>query len=187
MWHDAVSSSDIVRNGSTWTHTALGYNKDEGGTEELKVYINGVIEGTSDSSDFIAVSSSNLYIGCDHDGEQYPFGGVIDEMRISFTGAELLLANNERSWQLADEYVATFQIDYYDTGYNRLIPPIGTDTQLERNLYVYETLSYSEGGDVPYTGTYTVALSNRGKDDIKVTSIGTVNNSVRKVMVRVAR
>ena len=62
-----------------------------------------------------------------------------------------------------------------------------SDSTPVSSLYVYESLTYSAGGDVPYTGIYTVTLSNRGKDDIKITSVGTVNNSTRKVMVRMTR
>ncbi|MDD5774166.1 MAG: hypothetical protein PHX78_11960 [bacterium] len=62
-----------------------------------------------------------------------------------------------------------------------------SDSTPVSSLYTNETLSYSAGGDVPYTGTYTVTLSNRGKDDIEITSVGTVNNSTRKVMVRMTR
>ncbi|MDD5774168.1 MAG: LamG domain-containing protein [bacterium] len=143
-WHDAISSSQVIRNGTSWAHTALSYNKDEGGTEELKVYINGVIEGTADNSDFIAVSSNNLYIGRDQDSTQYPFAGIIDEARvsnnvrrskISWTGAgdKLTLAVNDRSFVLEGGYTTTFQISYYDTGYNLLTMPGGTDTQTKRN------------------------------------------------------
>ncbi len=62
-----------------------------------------------------------------------------------------------------------------------------SDSTPASSIYTNETLSYSAGGDVPYTGTYTVTLSNRSKDDVKITSIGTVNNSARKVMVRMTR
>lgn len=170
-WHDAVSSASIARDGSKWTHAALSYDKDEGGVDELKVYINGAISGTADHSAFVNVSSNNLYIGGDQDKGQYSFGGVIDEVRISndilktrisFTGTELLLASNDKSWRLADEYVTTLEIDYYDTGYNRLAPPIGTDTQLERSsIRLVKVLLGLRGDGVEFNLENAVAL--RGK------------------------
>lgn len=54
-------------------------------------------------------------------------------------------------------------------------------------LYTNEPLNYSAGGDVPYTGRYTVTLTSRGMNDVKITSVGTVNSSVRKVIVRITR
>ena len=55
------------------------------------------------------------------------------------------------------------------------------------SLFTNETLSYSDGGDVPYSGTYTVTLSDRNTDDIKIISAGTVNGNTRSVMVRMTR
>lgn len=155
VWHDVISSSSIVRNESTWTNVSLTYNKDEGTGEELKLYINGAIDVTGNHTTSINTSPHNLYIGKDHNNEQYPFEGVIDEVCISndvrrtrisccsATGSyfsvsgnlddKLTLTIKGTSWQLIDGYTKNFTINYYDEDYNELIPPAGTATQAERN------------------------------------------------------
>ena len=53
-------------------------------------------------------------------------------------------------------------------------------------LYTDESLNY-EAEDVTYTGTYTIVLTNRSKNDVRIISTGKVNNSRRKINVRVTK
>ena len=47
----------------TWFHIAGTYDKEAGGTDEIKVYINGTLYGTHDYSAFIAVNNVPVTIG----------------------------------------------------------------------------------------------------------------------------
>ena len=146
-WHDIISNRTVPRNGSTWTHTALTYDKDEETGEELKLYINGHNVATANHTHSIKTSSDNLYIGYDGTKNQYPFDGVIDEVHVSndvrrtriFWGGgaddKPTLIVNGVSHQLVHECnTDTFLINYYDEDYNELTPLVGTDTQKERNF-----------------------------------------------------
>ena len=53
-------------------------------------------------------------------------------------------------------------------------------------LYTDASLNY-EAGDVAYAGSYTVKLKNMTQKDVRIESEGTVNNSKRKISVRVTR
>ncbi|MDP8217330.1 MAG: hypothetical protein P9M03_01250 [Candidatus Theseobacter exili] len=54
------------------------------------------------------------------------------------------------------------------------------------DLYTDESLDY-EAGDVTYASSYTIVLTNRSKDDVRIKSTGKVNNSERKISVRITR
>ena len=47
----------------TWYHIVLTYDKDAGGTDEIKLYINGVLKDTADYSNTINTNSDVLKIG----------------------------------------------------------------------------------------------------------------------------
>jgi len=64
-----------------WHHVVGTYDKDIGGTEEVKLYIDGILEAMSDYSKAIDQSPTNLKIGGSlYAGEYY--NGTIDEVRI---------------------------------------------------------------------------------------------------------
>ena len=151
-WHDVIGVTPVIRNGSTWTHARLTYDYQEGGAEELKIYINGAIDNTADHSTQITSSGTNLYLFQDHDNLQYTFNGAIDEVRISntvrktnfsWTGVRYVISENladkltitvnNESWQLVDGYTQTFILEYYDSNNVQLTPTVDTDTQTERN------------------------------------------------------
>ena len=140
-WHGIASTSRITRNGSTWTNVAFTYDKDEGTGEELRLYINGIIDATANHTSNISTSGNNLYIGRDHTKERYPFNGVIDEVRvsndirrtkISWEGDaedKIVLEVSGISHQLNDECnTDTFVMNYYDENYNKV-----TDTTTQEN------------------------------------------------------
>lgn len=54
------------------------------------------------------------------------------------------------------------------------------------DIYTNESLNY-EAGDAAYAGSYTVKLKNRTQKDVRIESEGTVNNSKRKISVRVTK
>ena len=58
-----------------WHHVALTYDKDAGGTDEIKLYIDGVLKDTADYSSAINTNSSVLKIG-------YKIPGKIDNVAI---------------------------------------------------------------------------------------------------------
>jgi len=62
---------------SGWNHIAFTYNKNAGGTDEMKLYINGVQKATGDYSIAISTNTNNFFIG-----DLIGFVGPIDEVRI---------------------------------------------------------------------------------------------------------
>ena len=193
IWHEATGATSIFRNGSTWTHVAMTYDKDEGGTEELKVYVNGYIDGTADHSTAVDVTTNNLFIGQGVSGSWMRFDGKIDEVRIlndimrtkfSWTGTRyadsqdvndmLAFSNEEKSYQLVDGYTQSFDIDYFDEDYNEILPPDGTDTQTERNniKIVRISLGLEHGGEqISFTNT-TSYLKREIQTDVVEEVIG---------------
>jgi len=84
-----------------WYHLAVTYDKDAGGTDEAKLYVNGVLKDTEDFSKAIKSDLYTLKIG-DLDGTQPNFNGLIDDVRIyntALTDAQVaaLYNNNDRT------------------------------------------------------------------------------------------
>lgn len=86
-WVSATSRDSITADGAVWTHLALAYDKNAGGTDEIKIYVAGINQGVGDNSTAIPSAASNLYIGAgdeagkDNTPENW-FDGVIDEAAI---------------------------------------------------------------------------------------------------------
>ncbi len=60
-----------------WNHIALTYDKDAGGTEEMKLFLNGAKIATGDYSTAISTNTNNFLIG-----DLIAFNGIIDEVKI---------------------------------------------------------------------------------------------------------
>lgn len=91
----AVGSTDL--DDDTWRKVAGTYDKDAGGTDELKVYQNGVQDGTGNYSTAIGYNSSTrAYVGALNGTPTNPFNGEVDELRISNVArsADWLLATH---------------------------------------------------------------------------------------------
>ena len=71
------SQSYYPTDGNTWMHIAATYDG-----QDIKVYVNGVLETSSNAQGLVIASNSNdLSIGAQDDG-QYPFDGVVDQVHI---------------------------------------------------------------------------------------------------------
>ena len=81
-----TSAAAITCDGAAWTHIEMTYDKDAGGTDEIKLYINGVLDATADYSMAISASDKKLYIGAgDTAGDDTPenwFDGQIDSVQL---------------------------------------------------------------------------------------------------------
>jgi len=81
-----TSTTAITCDGAAWTHIEMTYDKDAGGTNEIKLYINGVLDATADYSTAISASDKKLYIGAgDTAGDNTPenwFDGQIDSVQL---------------------------------------------------------------------------------------------------------
>jgi len=77
-----ITSSAISCNGSAWTHIEMTYDKDAGGTDELKLYLNGALSSAGDHSASIADTNTDLYIGAQDSTPTLPFDGKIDDLRL---------------------------------------------------------------------------------------------------------
>ena len=81
-----TSVSAITANGTEWTHIEMTYDKDAGGVNELKLYIDGNLDAVGDYSTAITASTKKLYVGAgDTAGNNSPenfFDGKIDDIRL---------------------------------------------------------------------------------------------------------
>jgi len=64
-----------------WTHVAFTYNKDAGGTDEIKIYVNGAQNITGDYSVAIGTDSQDVRIAS-FKSSGNEFTGQIDDVRI---------------------------------------------------------------------------------------------------------
>ncbi|MCH8033065.1 MAG: DUF2341 domain-containing protein [Bacteroidetes bacterium] len=60
-----------------WNHISLTYDKDAGGTDEIKLYLNGTQSATGDYATAISTNNNNLLLG-----DMVGFLGKMDEIRI---------------------------------------------------------------------------------------------------------
>lgn len=78
----------------TWYHVAVVADNVVGANQDFRLYLNGVLDGTSLASPKLALSTANTYIGRrPYVGAEEYFNGMIDELRIfntALTAAEVL-------------------------------------------------------------------------------------------------
>ncbi|MBI2050649.1 MAG: LamG domain-containing protein [Parcubacteria group bacterium] len=75
-----------------WHHVVGTYDKDLGGTEEVKLYVDGAVKATGDYSSAMGQSPTNLFLGSS-DGTQEFYNGSIADVRIynrALSAAEVL-------------------------------------------------------------------------------------------------
>jgi len=81
-----TSNSAVAADGAAWTHLELTYDKDAGGVDEIKLYINGQLDAVGDYSTAISASTKKVYIGAgDLAGDDTPenyFDGAIGDIKI---------------------------------------------------------------------------------------------------------
>ena len=65
-----------------WNHVGFTYDKDAGGTDEVKIFLNGAVEATGDYSAAIGTDSFDLAIGGWKYAAGFTFNGSIDDVRI---------------------------------------------------------------------------------------------------------
>ena len=97
-----TSSKAVTCDGNTWTHIEMTYDKDATGTDEIKLYINGVLDAVGDYSTAISASDKKLYFGAgDLAGDNTPenwFDGQIDGVQLyqyARSADNVLLDRNE--------------------------------------------------------------------------------------------
>jgi hypothetical protein len=76
----AETSADVLSVGQ-WNYVGFTYNKDAGGTDEVKIYHNGVVVATGDYSTAIGVNTQDILIG-EYSAGGFNFDGKIDDVRI---------------------------------------------------------------------------------------------------------
>ena len=77
----ALTSTGILTVGE-WKHVAFTYDKDAGGTDEVKIYLNGAVRATGNYSSAIGTDNRDIAIGRYKYGSGYAFNGSIDDVRI---------------------------------------------------------------------------------------------------------
>ena len=78
----AATPANVLTVGS-WNHVAFTYDKDAGGTDEVRIYVNGVRAASGDFSTAINADADDINIGKWDDGAGYAFDGSMDELRIA--------------------------------------------------------------------------------------------------------
>jgi len=77
----ASTSTEIVQAGQ-WNHVAFTYDKDLGGSDEIKIYLNGALVGTGDYSTAIGVDTKVITLGKYWGGTNNSFPGKLEELAI---------------------------------------------------------------------------------------------------------
>lgn len=76
-----LNSPNGVLTVGEWNYVATTYDKNAGGTDEVKHYVNGIQVGTSDYSISMGTNSDSWDIGFEDNANRY-FNGTIDELRF---------------------------------------------------------------------------------------------------------
>ena len=161
--YNASGPQSSTINLGAWYHLVFTWDSAVGG----KFYTNGVLTGTySNTTISAANSSSNLKIGKAVDGSNYPFKGIIDQVKIynyTRTPAQVAYDYNRGApvgwWQL-DECSGITANDISTNSYTGTITigALGEDT-----VGTCTTSSTSWGSGA--TGKYGASLSLDGSDD----------------------
>ena len=175
------SGSDYIHDGSSWTHVAATYN---GAT--MKLYMNGILEGTLAGPTSINSNSNNLVIGSDADelGTKL-FNGRVDEVR---------LWNVERSESEIREYMCkkiSGTLPGSLVGYWRCDEPEGNllsdlssnnndgllvNHELDEQIWSGAPIGDASAYDFDPTGGYTISLSHSDGDALTATTTaGTID------------
>ena len=106
-------------------------------------------------------------------------------------GSALLIMNTAELRAVGAERNAKQALYIAEAGIERTLYTLKQDTDWSdetplSNLYTDEELTY-QAGDRAYVGRYTVVLNNRSINDVVITSTGEVDNTRRKIRVRVSR
>ncbi len=123
----AYTSDDVFSN-NKWAHVAFTYDKNAGGTDEVKIYVNGTLVASGDYSTAIGTNDSRLAIANLYGGA-YRFNGLIDEVKIynyARTPAQIAYDYNRGkpiAHYLFDECQGTTAYDSSGNGYNGTIIP----------------------------------------------------------------
>lgn len=79
---DVLSTSASSISDNIWQHIVVTYDKDAGGTDEAKCYINGVLEDDGNYAIAVSTTADVVGIGRDEEDNDREFLGLIDEVII---------------------------------------------------------------------------------------------------------
>jgi hypothetical protein len=139
-----------------WYHVAVTYDKDAGGTDEVKLYVNGTLDVTGDYSTAIGTNSDPTGIG----GSAEPFQGYIDEVKIydrALTTAEI--AADYNSWMTNATYSSPIKDASAAANWDTI--KWGEDTDVNNSL----TIDYRgcSAADCSTAGAWMTGLSGGGE------------------------
>ena len=171
-WSQALSASSIPAN--TWTHIAATYDQ-----TSIKIYINGVLDGTLNASSPLPTGNEVWYLGKRFGGPDM-ISGVMDEIRIwnvARTQAQIQAVMNTsvptnatglRAYYKLDESAGTSTADATGNGHNGTL--INSPTWQVPSTSVLAgaaaTFLWSPGGQTTNTitaatnGTYTAVVTS---------------------------
>ncbi|NQT24521.1 T9SS type A sorting domain-containing protein [candidate division KSB1 bacterium] len=163
---------------SGWNHIALTYNKDAG-TNNQKLYVNGVLKTQQTVSGAITTNANNLIIGD-------LFNGTIDEVRIwnvarsvtdiranmckKLAGAE---SNLIGYWQLDEPSGSSCTDSSPNTN-------TGTMTNMDGGDHVWSGVAIGDASTYDYSSPSSVNLASGDGDDV---TVGTITNSPDGVQI----
>jgi hypothetical protein len=75
----AQTASNLIQPG-VWQHVAFTYDRTAGGTDEVRIYLNGALVATGDYSVPISPTASPMWIGASNAGG--PFSGRMDDVHV---------------------------------------------------------------------------------------------------------
>jgi len=161
--NDQTLSASV--SGGVWHHLVLTYDRTAGGTDELKLYVDGTQADTADHSTAISTNGEDLLFG-------QGFAGGMDEIRLynfqlsaaqvtslyeSYLTIVLTLPNGGESWQRwTDQYINWSSAGPYDT------------VKLEYSTDNFVSDINTIVASTPDDGSYIWSLPNLNSDTVRV-------------------
>ena len=154
---ERVTTTANILATNQWYQVAFTYNKDAGGTDEVKIYVNGQLNASGDYSTAIGTDNHDLLVGA-FESTGYNFNGNIDGINIynrSLSAQEILaLYQNQTNTIVSQELVTG------DIWQGCITPNDGTGdgiTKCSNNLTI---LAAPVGGNAAPSAPLLVAPSN---------------------------
>ena len=148
-----------------WHHIVLAYDRTAGGTDEGKMYIDGVLTKTIDYATAINSNGTDLYLGSQIDG-------VIDEVRISdqYRNADWIntMYNNQSN---VSDFI-TFSSEEKVVSYYESMLVLDIDETTLGSGYKWQVKACDDDGDCSNWERYNVVTPNFSVDTITPTAPG---------------
>ena len=197
--NNSASLSSGTLSNNTWYHICSTYDKDAGGTDEHKLFIDGVLVDTADYSSAINTNNDPLHIGI-FQGSANCFFGNISEVAIynsaltanqvktiyngrePYNHKEGVVSGNLQAWYRMGDGA----LDEFDSKENGLIQSY--NSQLQSSIVTSWTNASAGFNTLNATGTNITSMINNdsGTDNVRSNSLTVATTDTYKVSFDIA-